>query len=44
MRWKVLAGVVLVAAIAPAVFTHVAAVTVQAVLAAFSQLVGGGGA
>ncbi|HVA61843.1 MAG TPA: hypothetical protein VNG13_15105 [Mycobacteriales bacterium] len=43
MRWKLLAGVLVAAAIAPAVFTHVAVVTVHAALAALTQLVGGRG-
>lgn len=40
MRWKVVAVALVLAAIAPALFTHVAHVTVDAALAAFSQLVG----
>ena len=43
MRWKVLVVVLVLAAIAPALFTEVAAVTVHAALAAFEQLVSGHG-
>jgi hypothetical protein len=41
MRWKVVVVVLLLAAIAPTMFTHVAQVTVKAGLSAVSQLVGG---
>jgi hypothetical protein len=41
MRWKVLVVVALLAAIAPAQFTHVATVTVQAATGAVNELVGG---
>ncbi|HET6909103.1 MAG TPA: hypothetical protein VFH54_07180 [Mycobacteriales bacterium] len=43
MRWKVVAAALIVATVAPALFAHVAHVTVTAALAAFSQLVGGRG-
>lgn len=42
MRWKVIVVVLVIAAVAPALFTHVAQVGVQAALAALGQLVGGG--
>lgn len=42
MRWKVIVVVLLVAAIAPALTTHVAQATVHAALAALDSLVGGG--
>jgi hypothetical protein len=43
VRWKVIVAALLIAAIAPALFTHVAHVTVAAALAAVGQLVGGRG-
>lgn len=43
MRWKVLVVVALLAAIAPAQFTRVATVTVQAATGAVTELVGGHG-
>ncbi len=42
MRWKVVVIALLLAAIAPTLFAHVAHVTVDAALAALDQLVGGG--
>ena len=42
VRWKVVVLALVVAAIAPAMFTHVAQVTVGAGLSALTQLVGGG--
>ena len=43
MRWKVVAVVLLVAAIAPAIFAHVAHASVTAALDVLAQLVSGGG-
>jgi hypothetical protein len=40
MRWKIVVIALLLAAIAPAMFTHVAQVTVEAALDAVRQLVG----
>lgn len=42
-RWHTVLVVLLLAAIAPVVFTHVAQVSVAAALSALSQLVGGHG-
>lgn len=42
MRWKIIALALVLAAIAPAMFTHVAQVTVSAALSAVGQLVGEG--
>lgn len=43
MRWKVIVAALVIAAIAPALFTHVAHVSVDAALAALGQLVNGRG-
>lgn len=40
MRWKIIVAVLILAAVAPALFTHAAAVTVHAALEALNQLVG----
>lgn len=44
MRWKTVVLMLVLAAIAPAVFMHVAGVTVQAALSALEQLTGKGSA
>jgi hypothetical protein len=41
MRWKVIVFVLIIAAMAPTLFTHIAQVAVNAALAAIGQLLGG---
>lgn len=41
MRWKVIVAVIVLAAVAPALFTHAAADIVHAALAALNHLLGG---
>jgi hypothetical protein len=43
MRWKVIVAALVIAAIAPALFAHVAHVSVDAALATLGQLVNGRG-